>query len=101
MTLPALLTTISTRPNSLTAASTSAWPPSTVDTSLESAIAVPPALMISSATSRRRRVVPGPGRAAAEVVDHHLGAALAEQQRVGPADAASGAGDDRDPVVER
>ena len=101
MTLPALLTTISTRPHALTAASTAAWPPSTVDTSLELAIAVPPALMISSATScAGAGVVPGPLGAAAEVVDHHPGAALAEQQRVGPADAASRAGDDRDPAVE-
>ena len=37
---------------------------------------------------------------AAEVVDHHAGAALGQQQRVGPADAAPGPGDDRDAAVE-
>jgi hypothetical protein len=46
------------------------------------------------------RVVPGSLGAAAEVVDDDLGTALAEQQRVGPADAASRAGDDRDPAAE-
>src|SRR4051794_37495110 len=100
MTLPALLTTMSTRPNSSTAASTARWPPSTVDTSLESAIAVPPAVVIWPATSWA-----GPGSCPVPlvlppVVDNDLGAALAEQQRVGPADAASRAGDDRDPAAE-
>ena len=37
---------------------------------------------------------------AAEVVDDDAGAPLGEQARVGPAEAAPGAGDDRDPSVE-
>jgi len=37
---------------------------------------------------------------AAEVVDHHLGAAPGELQRVRAAEAASGAGDHGDAIVE-
>ena len=66
-----------------------------------SAIATPPAAAISATTVRRRAVVGAVAAdRAAEVVDDDARAALGEQQRVGPADAASGAGDDGDPSVE-
>ena len=48
----------------------------------------------------RRRVGAGAVGAAAEVVDDDLGALAGEQQRVLPADAPAGPGDDGDPAVE-
>ncbi len=50
--MPALLTTMSTRPNRLSAVSMIAAAPSSVDTSFVSPTARPPAATISSATVR-------------------------------------------------
>ena len=99
--MPALLTRMSTRPNRSTAASTSASAPAAVATSLVSAIAAPPASTISAAT-----VDAGPASAPVPSMDPPrsftttLGAPVGEQPGVGPADAAPGAGDDRDPPLE-
>ena len=49
---------------------------------------------------RRGRVSAGAVHRAAEVVHNHLRAAACEQQRVGAAEAATGAGYNRNPVVE-
>ncbi len=89
------------RPSCSTAASTSACAPAPVDTSLVSAMASPPAATISAATVGGRLGVGADAlHRATEVVDHDAGAAVGEQLGVGAADAASGAGDDRDAPVE-
>ena len=99
--MPALLTRTSMRPNCSTAASTSACAPAAVATSLVSAIASPPAATISAGDGRRRAGVGAVAlHRAAEVVDHDARAPLGEQPRVGPADPASRAGDDRDAPLE-
>ena len=89
------------RPNRSTAASTSACAPAAVATSLVSAIAAPPAATISAATADAGPAsVADAVHRAAEVVDDDARAPVGEQQRVGPADAAPRAGDDRDAPVE-
>ena len=66
-----------------------------------SATAVPPAATISAATVGRRLGVGALAlHRAAEVVDDDARAARREQARVGAADAAPRAGDDRDAPVE-
>ncbi len=63
------------------------------------ATAVPPAAVISSATSCAGPAVGALALvAAAEVVDDDLRALPGEQQRVFASDAAARAGDDRDPA---
>ena len=51
--------------------------------------------------SSASRPVPSPLTDAAEVVDDDLGAVLGQLQRVAPADAVAGAGDDGDLAVEQ
>ena len=99
--MPALLTRMSRRPNRSTAASTSACAPAGVATSLVSAIASPPAATISAATAAAGPAsAPSPSIEPPRSLTTTLAPALGEQQRVGPADAASRAGDDRDAPVE-
>ncbi len=93
--IPALLTTASRRPNASTAASMIAWPPAGLSTESYEAIARAARLLdlvdhvvgdlgVGAVTVHR----------AAEVVDHHRGAAARQVQRVEPTESAAGAGDD-------
>ena len=99
---PALLITMSMRPNRSTAVATSASAPPTEATSLVSATAV--AARLDDAGHGRRAAGPSSAPDAvhrsAEVVDDDAGAPLGEQARVGQADAAPRPGDDGDASVE-
>ena len=65
------------------------------------AIAVPPAALISVTTfSAAAEVAAGAVHRAAQIVDHHLGAAPGEIERMRAPQAAARAGDDGDLAVE-
>ena len=99
--MPALATTMSTRPNSSMAWATMAWPPSGVATDVLSATAMPPAARISSATALAgSSLVPSPFTDPPSSFTTTWAPAGAEQQRVGPPEAATGAGHDGHPFVE-
>ena len=89
---PALLTSTSTRPSSVIAASTSAWQSSGEATSV-SATTHPASGCAHQVGGLLEPVDP----AGAE---HHVGAGLGERLREGHPEAARGAGHDRHPVVE-
>ena len=99
--MPALLMQMSRRPNASRAACTIASPPSDVLTLSALATASPPASTISATTfSAAVGRAAGAVHRTAEVVDDHLGAAPGELEGVGAAQAAAGAGDERDATVE-
>ena len=101
--MPALLIRMSTRPNcSMADIDRATWPPAS-----RGHVAV-----VGDRRSRLRRRSPRPTRYATpasvadavhrptQIVDDHAGAPVGEQQRIGPADAPPGTGDDRDPSLE-
>ena len=99
--MPALLTRMSRRPNCSTAASTSACAPVVVATSLRVGDRDAAGGDDLGGDGRRRFGVGADAlHRAAEVVDDDAGAPLGEQERMGSADAASRARDDRDAPLE-
>ena len=66
--------------------------PAHVDTSCESAVALPPAASISATTCR--------GGVGVDVVDRDVGALGGQQERLAAADAAAGPGHDRGLAVQ-
>ena len=100
--MPALLTTTSSRPNSLDRLVDQRLPRRPTSATLSVfATARPPAAAISSTTScAGPRVGAAAVVRAAEVVDDDARALAREQQRVLAADAAAGAGDHGDPAVK-
>ena len=95
--IPALLTRMSRRPNSSIACWIMRPAPAKSATFSPFATASPPAALISSTTcSAGAASASLAGEPAAEVVDDDLRAGGRERERVRAADAAPGAGDDRD-----
>ena len=99
--MPALLTTMSMRPNASIAVCTIASPSSGVPTELRvgDRLAAGGLDLLDDLLGRRRAAAGAVDRAA-EVVHHDERAALGEQQRMLPAEATTGAGDDRHLAVE-
>ena len=99
--MPALFTTMSTRPNASRAACTIAAPPSAVATLSWFGAASPPAAVISS-TTRCAAVAEASAavHSTTEVVHEYARTPAGQLQRVGAAEAAARSGDDGDSSVE-
>ena len=100
--MPALLITMSTRPNASSAVCTIASPPSGVATELRvgDRLAAGGLDLLRPPCCAGPSEPPVPSTAAAEVVDDDLRAARGEEERVLAAEAAARAGDDRNLAVE-
>ena len=100
--MPALLTSMSSRPNVSTAVLIRRWPPSQSATlsRVGDRLAAHRRDLVDDLFGRGAVASGAVGRAA-EVVDDDLGALRGEQQRVLATDAAPGAGDDGYPTFER
>ena len=99
--MPALLTRMCTVPNAFTASSMIDLAPSFDDTDALFAIAVPPAARISFTTRSAASPASGAVAAAAEIVDHHFGAAFGDNlQRVRFTEPTARAGDHHHFVFE-
>ena len=89
------------RPKCSNAASTTAWAPADVETSLVSATAVPPPEAISAATSSAGTAsAPSPSMLPPRSFTTTARATCAQEQCVGPPDAPARAGDGGDAPVE-
>jgi len=82
--------------HSLVARSTMAVTCSKLETSAPSAIAVPPVCEFRPPRLRPASAIPGAVACAAEFIDHDLGAAAGQPQRMRPSQTIARAGDDSD-----